>query len=150
VFVGCQTLYVQTRGCVRRVLDTLRGGRRMLSASGHEAQVWVTQDEHRKAADGLVHFTKVSKYGCHHTLRTRSRGYVYTHIYIHIYIYIYMHVDTHTHTHTQRRAYQGMGWLQLVGFLTLQVSFGKDPNERDDILQKRFIVLGSLLIVATP
>ena len=43
-----------------------------------------------------------------------------------------------------------MGWLRLVGSLKLQVSFAKEPYKRDDILQKRPIILRSLLIVATP
>jgi len=43
-----------------------------------------------------------------------------------------------------------MGWLRLVGCLKLQVSFAKEPYERDDIMQKRPIILRSLLIVATP
>ena len=43
-----------------------------------------------------------------------------------------------------------MGWLQLVGSIKLQVSFAKDLYKRDYILQKRPIVLRSLLIVATP
>jgi len=34
-----------------------------------------------------------------------------------------------------------MGWLQLVGSLKLQVSFAKEPYKRDDILQKRPIIL---------
>jgi len=43
-----------------------------------------------------------------------------------------------------------MGWLRLVGSLKWQVSFAKEPYKRDDILQKRPIILRSLLIVATP
>jgi len=43
-----------------------------------------------------------------------------------------------------------MGWLRSVGTLKLQVSFAKDPYERDYILQKRPIILRSLLIEATP
>jgi len=43
-----------------------------------------------------------------------------------------------------------MGWLRLVGFLKLQVSFAKEPYKRDDILQKRPLILRSLLIVAIP
>jgi len=43
-----------------------------------------------------------------------------------------------------------MGWLRLVGSLKLQVSFAKEPYKRDDILQKRPIILRSLLMVATP
>ena len=40
--------------------------------------------------------------------------------------------------------------LRLVGSLKLQIFFVKVPYKRDDILQKRFIILRSLLIVATP
>jgi len=43
-----------------------------------------------------------------------------------------------------------MGWLQLVGSLKLQVTFAKEPYKRDYILQKRLMMLRSLLIVATP
>jgi len=43
-----------------------------------------------------------------------------------------------------------MGWLRLVGSLKSQVSFVKETYKRDDILQKRPIILRSLLIVATP
>jgi len=42
------------------------------------------------------------------------------------------------------------GWLRLVGSLKLLVSFAKEPYKRDCILQKRPIILRSLLIVATP
>ena len=42
------------------------------------------------------------------------------------------------------------GWLRFMGTLKLQVSFAKEPYERDDILQMRLIILRSLLIVATP
>jgi len=44
----------------------------------------------------------------------------------------------------------GFRWLRLVGSLKLYFSFAKEPYERDDILQKRPIILRSLLIVATP
>jgi len=54
---------------------------------------------------------------------------------------------THFSQKSQRAT---MGWLQLVGSLKLKVSFAKDPDERDYILQKRPIILRSLLIVATP
>jgi len=43
-----------------------------------------------------------------------------------------------------------MGWLWLVGSMKLYVSFSKEPYKRDNILQKRPTILGSLLIVATP
>jgi len=43
-----------------------------------------------------------------------------------------------------------MGWLRLVGSIKLYVSFAKEPYKRDDILQKRPIILLILLTVATP
>ena len=43
-----------------------------------------------------------------------------------------------------------MGWLRLVGSLKSYVSFAKEPYKRDDTLQKRPIILRSLLTVATP
>ena len=43
-----------------------------------------------------------------------------------------------------------MGLLWLVGSIKLQVFFAKEPYKRDNILQKRPIILRSLLIVATP
>jgi len=43
-----------------------------------------------------------------------------------------------------------MGWLWLVGSIKLEVSFAKEPYERDAILQKRPIILSILLTVATP
>jgi len=43
-----------------------------------------------------------------------------------------------------------IGWLRLVGSLKLYVSFAKESYKRDYILQKRHIILRSLLIVATP
>ena len=42
------------------------------------------------------------------------------------------------------------GWLRLVGSMKLQDSFTKEPNKRDNILQKRPIILSILLTVATP
>jgi len=43
-----------------------------------------------------------------------------------------------------------MGWLRLVGSLKLLVSFAKEPYKRDNILQKRPMILRSILIAATP
>jgi len=75
------------------------------------------------------------------------------------------HTHTHTHTHVRGRTeggdekciyhnlttcLPGMGWLRLVGSLKLQVSFAKEPYKTDDIVQKRPLILRSLLIVATP
>ena len=43
-----------------------------------------------------------------------------------------------------------MGWLRLVGSLKLYVFFAKETYKRNDILQKRPMILRSLLIVANP
>ena len=51
---------------------------------------------------------------------------------------------------TQKDTEIDMGWLRLVGSLKLYVSFAKEPYQRDYILQKRPIILRSLLSVATP
>jgi len=45
---------------------------------------------------------------------------------------------------------RGMGWLQLVGSLKLQVSFANEPYKRDYILRKRHVIWRSLLIIAIP
>ena len=46
----------------------------------------------------------------------------------------------------QTRERSIMGWLRLVGSLKLQVTFAKEPCDRDDILQQRPVILRSLLI----
>jgi len=43
-----------------------------------------------------------------------------------------------------------MGWLWWVDSIKLQVSFAKEPDKRDNILQKRHPILSILLTVATP
>ena len=43
-----------------------------------------------------------------------------------------------------------MGWLRLVGSIKLRVSFAKESYKRDDILQKRPIILSILVVEATP
>jgi len=43
-----------------------------------------------------------------------------------------------------------MRGLRFVGSLKTYVSFAKEPYKRDYILQKRTIVVRSLLIIATP
>jgi len=53
-------------------------------------------------------------------------------------------------TYVQMYRYMCMGWLRLVGSIKLQVSFATEPYTRDDILQKRPLILWSLLTVATP
>jgi len=47
-------------------------------------------------------------------------------------------------------AWYHMGWLRLVGSIKSYISFAKEPYKRDNILQKRPIILSTLLTVATP
>ena len=49
-------------------------------------------------------------------------------------------VDTYILPSASAR-YICMGWLWLIGSLKLQVHFAKEPYKRDDILQKRRIIL---------
>jgi len=46
--------------------------------------------------------------------------------------------------------HEDMGWLWLVGSIKLQVFFAKEPYKRDNILQKRPVILSILLTEATP
>ena len=118
------------------------------------------------------HFTRT------HT-RTHTHTHTHTHAYMYIYTHTHCLslslplfvgrslTSTHTHApaHTRAHAYTHslflrlwciyihgiyMGWLRLVGSLKLWVSFAKETYKRDDILQKRPVILRSLLIVATP
>jgi len=45
---------------------------------------------------------------------------------------------------------QDMRVARLVGSLKPEVSFAKEPYKRDDILQKKPVILRSLLIIVTP
>ena len=65
------------------------------------------------------------------------------------YDFLCMHINPPVHEFGQF-VNLTMGWLRLVGSFKLHVSFVKEPYKRDDILQKRPIILRSLLIVATP
>jgi len=95
--------------------------------------------------------------------------YIYIHIYVYTYIYAYICIYIHIYLciciyisiyiyvwkysvikSGDSTSLYGMGWLRLVGSLIFQVSFAKEPYKRDYILQKRPMVLRSLLIVATP
>ena len=38
-----------------------------------------------------------------------------------------------------------MGWLRSVGSIELYVTFAQEPNKKDNILQKRPIILSILL-----
>ena len=73
----------------------------------------------------------------------------YTYKYTHKYTYLFKFMcvsNSSAHTHKS----PPMGWLRLVGSLKLQVSFAEYRLFYRAPLQKRPIILRSLLIVATP
>ena len=91
----------------------------------------------------------------------------FTHTHTHTHTHAHIHTHTHTVPHltdvletTCFRFYawyesylddmHHIAWLRSVGSFKLYVSFAKDTYKRDDILQKRRIIIWSLLIVATP
>jgi len=87
--------------------------------------------------------------------------YIHTYGYAHVHTYMYKYICNSHLNHTPKSfmyiyrthnavMYTYMGWLRLVGSIQLQVSFAKEPYQRDDILQKRPIILSILLTVATP
>jgi len=66
--------------------------------------------------------------------------------------HIRMHDMTHSYAwswHVHAWDMTQMGWLRLVGSIKLLVSFAKEPYKRNDILQKRPIILSILLSEAT-
>ena len=66
---------------------------------------------------------------------------------IHNIVNMNVHMCTRQHLVAAKNCY-GMACSSRL--LKLQVSFAKEPYERDDILQKRPVILRSLLVVATP
>jgi len=80
---------------------------------------------------------------------------IYIYIWVYTYLYTYIHIYTCMYIYlyvlrTYASADNGMGWLQLVGSLKLDVSFVEYRLFYRVLLQKRPILLRSLLIVATP
>jgi len=78
-----------------------------------------------------------------------------THAHTHTHAHTLIHTHTHTHTRTlsshPTRWYAHIwGEFWLVGSIKLWVSFAKKPYKRDNILQKRPIIVSILLTEATP
>jgi len=71
-------------------------------------------------------------------------------IYVYICMLMNMHMYMYMCMHTHARMCTSMGWLRLVGSLDLKVSFAECHLFYRALLQKRPIILRSLLIVATP
>jgi len=73
--------------------------------------------------------------------------------YTHIHIYIYVYILTFGRCGwllSIACCMVAMGWLRLVGFLKSQVSFAEYRLFHRALLQKRPMILRSILIVATP
>jgi len=102
----------------------------------------------------VPHLTDVLETTCFRCTHTHT----HTHAHIHTHTHTHTHAHTHTHTHTHCYVWyesylddmHHIRWLRSVGSFKLYVSFAKDTYKRDDILQKRRIIIWSLLIVATP
>jgi len=67
------------------------------------------------------------------------------HIYIHIYIYVHIHMymNLYAYIHILNK-HIDMGRLRLVGSLKLWGFFAKEPCKKDNILQKRPMILSIL------
>ena len=81
----------------------------------------------------------------------QTHTYICTHIHTHAHTHTPTHTHTlslsHTHTYMERiYKYTHMGWLRLVGSLKTQVSFAECRLFDRALLQKRPIMLRSLLI----
>jgi len=91
----------------------------------------------------------------------RFVGFVHRWQHTHTYTHTHAHTNTCTHRHThqaftrtRRRAKRHsttceschMGWLRLVGSFKLKVSFAKETYKRDDILQKRPMILAATCV----
>jgi len=103
--------------------------------------------------------TFIHTYTCTHNVfmnvfvkHIHAHIYMYTHTYTHIYVYTFIYTGAIHRQSVSRHIpiNMYMEWLRSVGSLKLYVPFAKKPYKRDDILQKRPIILRSLLVVATP
>ena len=66
-----------------------------------------------------------------------------TRVYTSLWPHVYIHVDSVCHYVTR---WSTMGWLRRAGSLKSQVSFANEPYKRDYILQKKPVILRSLLM----
>jgi len=107
-----------------------------------------------------VHTTHAHIHNAHNIHRyiyAYTRIHTYIHMYVHIsdqkcaweegstcictFVYIYRVYVSLTGIRLLRRRSDHMGCLRLVGSLKFQVSFAKEPYKRDDILQKRPVMI---------
>jgi len=80
------------------------------------------------------------------TLDIFRNRYRYRCTYIYVHMYIWRHIIAASYTWSIL-IFMYMGWPRWIGSLKLLVSFAKEPCKRDCSLQKRPLILRSLLIV---
>jgi len=88
---------------------------------------------------------------CIHTyMHTHIHAYIHTCIHTYIHTYIYTYIRTYIlRIKTQIHACYGVTTISKLLKIT-GLFCQKKPYKRDDILQKRFVISRTLLIVATP
>ena len=89
------------------------------------------------------------------TISTHQTQIYNMHIHIHVYTLICVYTYVYMCYYSRRIFTGSIEMYMRYGVATMSrllkiVSFAKEPYKRDDILQKRLIILRSLLIVATP
>jgi len=110
---------------------------------------WVaTFDIHLRYVIGYVHW--VAAFGRLYDMNVWYVGWVATFDMDLRYVHWVAVFERLYHMNVRYVGWVAMGWLRLVGSLKWKVSFAKETYKRDDILQKRPVLLRSLLIVATP
>ena len=104
---------------------------------------WISYDTHE-----WVTSRKWMSHVAHMNESCRTREWVMSHAWMsHVtHKSVILHIKESCHAWMSRV----MGWLRLVGSFKLYVSFAKEPYERDYFLQKKPMILRSLLTVATP
>ena len=80
--------------------------------------------------------------------------YIYVCIYIYIYIYTYIYIQIYIYIYIDRLVSRDRAHVYGVATISrllkiIYIFFAKEPYEKNNILQKRPIILRSLLIVAT-
>jgi len=105
--------------------------------------------------ESTTHETPLAHNALNHISRTGTTPYIYTHACTlavscpHVLAFLMLHRVSGIRAGQSGVAEISTWWLRLVGSLNSSVSFAKESYERDDILQKRPMILRSLRIVAT-
>ena len=135
----------------------------------HGTHIWVMahiyESWHTYIYESRLLYVCVYMQGADHNTTDMNMCVVGSHLHLHLYVGVDMYRDvcvqvfvrvcvmcicTSARSCPQWLPVCIMRWLRLVGSLKFQVTFAKEPYKRDDILQKRPIILRSLRIVSTP